>query len=1164
MKVLELIKLSEEAERYPSLLAWFQHAQTSDNIPGLSCPVLWLGDNPEEDGAEAAELFDRYVERGEIGAAQFLMRKHPECPADKVIRRKSQLAQQLADALLNARDALVQLKEANAEAGREIAERLDGIDGDPVQINFRPGRALEKIKAINIQLQDAINQERERVLDESKALLAAARDNNDVETAVKRIEELVNVPEGLATAARILSVAKRAGSGAMSQDDIRLLYSVSGDGVRLVRPWSEMRVLTADANGPTALAERLDKEMVFARNLRLPAEFDRDKLRELLLALSDHSGTINTNLVADRLGNFLGITFKRVEGLRGSYGSCFPFSIAAARHKEFSGVDRKLYLTIPLRGTDPSALSQLFKSLSNIDGGKALPILLYPGIADSTRALSHQIGVNQPELLFVDCIDLLRISEVPVAQRVIALQQVLLPRMPSLGRRTYQTGGPVASELFRGRQGVIDELTSPRGKTVLFSGRMMGKSSVLSRIRDRIESSLPEDTHRCVLLSASTGALLEPLLDKLLVFLPMPERDEKRRSRERLATSPQDQPTKREEKESGKLDLLRQVIERVCADGRLTILVDEADKFAKDDSAKGRKFSLAWLLRDLENHAPNKLRIVFAGFQTLHHEVIAANGAFANWFNQCQLGPLERDEAFSLIKEPLADFGVQFVSDVGAERILEFSGGYPLLIQEVCARLMERAMARRSQSIKPGDEVLTLRAGEVEMVCRDEALRTRLHQVLSLNLDQYPRLKLVTYLILQSGMYRSTYVDSNQADVFKIEDVQAMLIDWYGEKLSEYFSETNLPGLVEELESLGLVARYGDGYRFLNRTFAGMLRDNPGFEGELLNLIDQVANPCDIEARRYWSLPQEHLETLLRSRSHTLLVGLPSTLKSQIVQTLFSREIGASSLLLEDPMLSLSTAANVENALHRQLGEKRKTLSLGDICVKAKINMLVLDCPALPLSEINAISEELAKRADIRLVATGDVKVARQFVHSPLAKFELVAVRRLRPQDIQAWGEQPYKKTDGREFSLVIDQKTAKALISVTCGYFPLLQKFRDYCERGMTRASEYYPSEAHVESFRKELSAPKLKDVLLVLLSDMELKVLKMLLEQAIDLEPKQPRLDRDLAQDLLFESANNDTELADELNAVELLLQLDLMTEQPPYYVFDNFHLLKTAIGL
>ncbi len=582
---------------------------------------------------------------------------------------------------------------------------------------------------------------------------------------------------------------------------------------------------------------------------------------------------------------------------------------------------------------------------------------------------------------------------------------------------------------------------------------------------------------------------------------------------------------------------------------------------AKNDSAKGIELSLAWLLRDLENHASGKLRIVFAGFQTLHHEVIAANGAFANWFGQCQLGPLERDEAISLIKDPLADFGIQFISDAGVERILEFSGRYPLLIQEVCSRLMERAMARRPPPIKPGDELMTLRAGEVEMVCREETLRTRLHQVLSLNLDKYPRLKLVTYLTLQAGLNRPASSEANQADLFRIEDVQSMLVDWYGDKLSEYFSETSLPGLIEELESLGLIARYGDGYRFLNRTFVGMLRDNPNFENELLSLLEQVANPQEKESRRYWSLPKEHLDTLLRSQNHILLVGLPGTLKSEVVGTLFSREQTGSSVLLSD--LNIRDVVAVRAQLKTQLREERKTLSLGDLCVKAGSKTLVLDCPKLPVTEIDAIAQEISARAHIRLVATADVPVVREFISNPLPNFEMIALRRLRPQDIQAWGEKPYKRPGGWEFSLVIDQKTAASLVRATCGYFPLLQQFRQHCEQNMIRAAEYYPSEQQVETFRKSLTPQKIHEVLLSSLEPVELDTLRLLLEGAISRFPAQPRLDRSSAEELILENVQDDDEFNARLNAIELLVLLDLMTEQQGTLVFENSALLKIALG-
>lgn len=1159
MNDLDLIKMTGEVDRYPALLAWLQYLPTGA-VPDLAYPASWLDENPWEEVAGISDLFDRYIECGETGAAQYLARKYPELRGDKALRKKNQLVQEISEVRLEARDELVQIKEANSDTGHRFADRLEAIEEDVVLTRFRPGLALEQLKGIRQEMLEVVEEERKRVLDEARRLLDSVRDNHDIQTAVKRIEEVVKLPEGLATAAHLLSIAKRAETGTMSQDDIRLLYSVSIDNVRLIRPWSEIRAIVADASGPAALAECLGRESL-TRNLRIPADFDRDKLKDLLLSLCESGGLINTNIVADRLGGFLSLSFKRVEEYRSGYGSSFPFTMNTPRHKDLSGNDRQLYLLVPLRGTDPSAFSQLYKTLVDADRRKALPILLYPGIADSGRALSQLLGINEPELLFLDCIDLLRIAEVPIAQRVVALQQVLLPRMPSLGKRTYQIGGPVTSELFRGRRDIIDELTSPRGRTVLFSGRMMGKSSVMSRIRDRIIAS-PQEKHHCVLLSISSGELLDPLMNELTAFLSPQEKNDTQRTWQRYVSSPQDTHRQQRDKEKTKIQWLRRIIDSICKDNRLTILIDEADQFAKKDSVKDRELSLAWLLRDLENHAPNNLRVVFAGFQTLHHEVIAANGAFANWFGQCKLGPLERDEAISLIKEPLADFGIQFISDAGVERILEFSGRYPLLIQEVCAGLMERAMRRRTPPIKPGDELMTLRAGEVEMVCREETLRTRLLQVLRLNLDEYPRLKLVTYLALQAGLYRPASSKANQADLFRIEDVQSMLVDWYGDKLSEYFSETSLPGLIEELESLGLIARYGDGYRFLNRTFVGMLRDDPNFESDVLSLLEQVANPQEKESRRYWSLPKEHLDTLLRSHHHILLVGLPGTLKSEVVGTLFAPgdQIG-SSVLLNDS--NIDNAVAVRNQLKKQLRVERKTLSLGDLCVKEGITILVLDCPKLQANEINAIAQDLSARAHIRLVATADVPVVREFINNPSPNFEMIPLRRLRPQDIQAWGEKSYKRENGWEFSLVIDQKTTASLVQTTCGYFPLLQQFRQHCEQNMTRAAEYYPSEQQVETFRKSLTSRKLHEMLLSSLETVERDTLQLLLEEAISLVPEQPRLDRSWAEELILDRVKDDKEFNARLNAIELLVFLDLITELQGTLVFDNAALLKIALG-
>lgn len=1171
---IDLIRQSTEAQRYPGLLALCLAVQDGAITREDANVARLIGEAPLKQGLEVRDLFTRYVEHGEIGAAQFLLRKYGDLPTDRILRESTGFGKKIAAALIEVYDGIVQLEGAAVEEAGSLRRQLVDIERDQILKLFRPGPALHRIQALSGEVESCLERRRAAILAELRSLASNGRTNADVEAATRKVEELVNIPEGLAGAARLLGVAQRASVGPLSPDDLHLLHSAIKEGARVVRSWMEVKAVIADATSPARLAEALAGWQATGR-LRFPSDFDRDRLRDLLVALvPDRNGSIQLERVEELLRGFLSVSLGRPANLRRIYGFGYPLGIDGPRHAAFGGAERKLVLGVPLRGTDPSAMSQLLKEIGGTDPGSPLPILVYPGVSDPARALPVQLGLAQQELLYIDCVDLIRLAELPVTRRPLALQQVLLPRMPSLASRTYQTGGPVASELFRGRQRVMDELTKPRGKTVLFSGRMMGKSSVLARIRDRIASTRGTGTlHHCVLVSAATGELFDPLADRLFELLPQRDAENARTEKQKFAFSPNDKPGSVHEKEVGRHRLLRTTIERITAGARLTVLVDEADKFAKLDAAKDQ--SLAWLLRDLENHAPDKLRVVFAGFQTLHHEVMVANGAFANWFGQCQLGPLERDEAIALVREPLADFGVQFVSEAGVNQILDFTGGYPLLIQETCARLMKRAMARRPVPPRVGDEIVSLSAGEVDAECRAESLRIRLHQVLSLNLDRYPRLKLVTYLILQSTAYRlpSAEPSADQAgnlnrpaiaDVFRIDDVQRMLIGWYGDKLSEYFSETSLPGLVEELESLGLVARHADGYRFLNQTFADMIRERPDFEGELLELLQLVADRPATEARRYWSLPQEHLEKLMRSRSHALLVGLPTTLKSEIVKTLFSREQESSSLLLNDP--DVTDAASVAELLSKHLKETRKTLSLGDLCVKAKLQTLVLDCPKLPLAAIAAIAVELESRAEIRLVATGDAAVARQFVERPVANFEIVSVRRLRAQDIVAWGEEPFRtktRTTGqpRDISLFIDQKSAKALVDATGGFFPLLQRFRGYCEKNMIYASEYYPGPEHVDGFRAELAKGELlRDILLSSLNAVETGMLRDLLEFV---GTQETRIDRATVEELICEKAIDDTDMGARLAALEVLVLLDFLVEQADGFVLDNGPLLQTALA-
>jgi hypothetical protein len=156
MNILDLIKLTLEAERYPALLAWYQHITTSNSEQDMAYLIRCLGNDPEEEGVDIFELYDRYLERGEIGAAQFLLRRYQTLSPAKTIHRKALLTQQINEAILSVREAIHSLNETCPSAGQEYAKQLDTLCNESLTMDYRPGLVLQALGAVNAQLQETL------------------------------------------------------------------------------------------------------------------------------------------------------------------------------------------------------------------------------------------------------------------------------------------------------------------------------------------------------------------------------------------------------------------------------------------------------------------------------------------------------------------------------------------------------------------------------------------------------------------------------------------------------------------------------------------------------------------------------------------------------------------------------------------------------------------------------------------------------------------------------------------------------------------------------------------------------------------------------------------------------------------------------------------------
>lgn len=156
MKILDLINLTQEAERYPALLAWYRHTITTSGAPDMAYAVRCLGDVPEEEGVDVFALYDRYLTRGEIGSAQFLIRRYQKLDPAKTIRRQAQLTRQINEALLDVRAKLDGLLKSNPVAGQDFVALLENLCSDSLLIEYRPGLALQELRSIHESLHEAL------------------------------------------------------------------------------------------------------------------------------------------------------------------------------------------------------------------------------------------------------------------------------------------------------------------------------------------------------------------------------------------------------------------------------------------------------------------------------------------------------------------------------------------------------------------------------------------------------------------------------------------------------------------------------------------------------------------------------------------------------------------------------------------------------------------------------------------------------------------------------------------------------------------------------------------------------------------------------------------------------------------------------------------------
>lgn len=1057
-----------EALRYPALVKRLDEA-ASRRSPVSDSDLLLDVLETEIAESSAASVVETLLDMGEIRAAKVALHGPGPVSAEdgRILRRLAVLRQELDQRGRQVRGMLLLLRGTGAGEVDVARAEVESLLGDASLGASRPGFVIRRLEAIQKKLERIDEAKRHEALGEIEALRGRLRpgEGGEAAGALDQAEKALAVPERLPRVFQLLELARRALSGTLTTSDIGSLHREEGTTERLLAPRSRF-----PANVQTAAECQV---LATAPDFAHPSEFDKQKLRELLEECVAPEGLVIAPRLLERLCLFIGLAPGDSPVSNRALGSTQRVRIPRPRIPALNERQRifpgGIHLAVP-QNTDQLRIPAFFNQLRGSSGGAdALWIFFIPGRLDT--GLRERFGLEPAQPHF-DLVDVLRLAELPKDRRSRAFQQILLARLPITQRlKPYQEGGPVSAEMFHGREEVIRTLRRTSGKTVLFSGRLMGKSSVLKKIHRDVEEAKTsggglKDFSVFVSSRASdpTDALVAELAkgfsgargpEAVSGFRKAAELDAKARTGRGLTTR--------------RWSKLREIVSQLLAKYRhITILIDEADEFARAEANVAREESLAWQLRDLEMENPEKLRVVFAGFQRIHHEVMFRNGAFANWYGLQVLGPLEADEARKLIVEPFADFGLFFASDAGPDRIIEFTGRHPLLLHYTCSKLMDRVASRRKSGT--ADDVI-VQAGDVETVCRDVDLLARVRQILSYNLDEYPRLKLLTYLILFSSNESLTGRPFS-LDSFRIEELVEILSVCYGGQLGEAFDEGHVHSLLQELVALGLVESRGDAFAFSNRAFADMLRGDRLFETTLTNLLAEAGGPEQRLERQVLTLAEEDLERLLRKGSvRAAVAGLPGTLQAETARELFGEKSAHAAATLVVDVAGCTSAADVRKRLAIDLAGANKGKSMFDALARAEKSRLVL-VNADGLAGAGALGQllEQAVEAGSSFVAFGGVDLARACVtQEALSELELVKTRRLRAVDVKRWSE---LESRNAPVSLYLTDEVAAEIRKVTGGHYPLVSLFGEFARKRHASQREVVPPMSDVAAFARAIEA--------------------------------------------------------------------------------------------
>jgi hypothetical protein len=418
----------------------------------------------------------------------------------------------------------------------------------------------------------------------------------------------------------------------------------------------------------------------------------------------------------------------------------------------------------------------------NLDNSSAPLIICYFGTlsADERLQLTQEWSdpTHRPTIVLDDAALLYAASK---RESFSTLMRITMP-FTSAAPFSAVKDPNVPIEMFYGRDRDMREILDPSGPSIIYGGRGMGKSALLSIIQRRSSEGLLDNVKVAwvELERSQEFDTPEVIWEKLSQEL----------ERQGVTCT-----TRGFAQTRGQNRLERLVTEWLDShpDSRILLLVDEADAFFAADAR--REFRETSRLFTMVNKN-SRCKVVFAGLHGVAHHHGVGNNPFSP-SGALPIGPLERRNAYRLLTRPLQTLGYDLQPDE-ANFILMQCSNQPYLIQLFADRLLDRLLRARKRSVTAPPWQVD--RADVEAVSTDPELRERIHRAFKITLDLDARFAVIVNLI---ALHAHTHGPNNPL-------TEAELYDGCRQTWPEGFQSTQLAGfreLLNELEGLGILGR---------------------------------------------------------------------------------------------------------------------------------------------------------------------------------------------------------------------------------------------------------------------------------------------------------------------------------------------------------------------